>query len=53
MAKDYLAVQASTVSVEELFSSGVDIVVPNRNRLNEQSIMKLMCLKYWGKNRGH
>ncbi|KAJ3121042.1 UV excision repair protein RAD23 B [Nowakowskiella sp. JEL0407] len=51
IAKDYLAAQASSAPCEELFSSGVDLVVPNRSRLSDKSITKVMSLKYWMKQR--
>ena len=49
MAKDYLAVQASTVPCEQIFSSGVDLVTPNRNQLISNSIIECLSLKYWMK----
>jgi hypothetical protein len=49
IARDYLAAPASSVPCEEAFSSGVDLVTPNRNRLSEESIEAAMCLKYWMK----
>jgi hypothetical protein len=47
MAKDYLAVQATSVACEQLFSGGVDLVTPDRNRLNEDTITECMSLKKW------
>ena len=47
MAKDYLAVQASSVACEELFSSGVDLVTADRSSLAPTKISEAMCLKYW------
>jgi hypothetical protein len=51
MARDYLSVQATSVPCEELFSSGVDLVTPDRNRLKEDSITACMSLKYWLKQK--
>lgn len=33
MARDFLPIQSSSVAVERDFSSGVDVVTPNRHRL--------------------
>ena len=49
IARDYLAGQATSVPVEEVFSSGSDVVSPDRNRLNSLTITQCMCLKYWSK----
>jgi hypothetical protein len=46
MAKDYLSAQSSSVASEELFSSGTDLVVPDRNRLAPETISQCMLLKY-------
>jgi hypothetical protein len=46
MAQDYLAVPASSVPCEEVFSSGVDLVTANRNRLEPDTIEMSTCLKY-------
>jgi hypothetical protein len=34
MAKDFFAIQASNVAVEEVFSAGVDVAIANWNRLS-------------------
>ncbi len=47
MARDYLAVQASSVPCERLFSVAGHIVRAKRGRLTGSTIMKLLCLKYW------
>lgn len=46
MAKDYLTVQASSVSAERAFSSGVDLVTPNRTRLSGKTIEMTQFLKH-------
>lgn len=45
MARDYFAVQSSSVSVERDFSDGVDLVTPTRCSLHAQTIRACMCLK--------
>jgi len=50
MAKDYLAVQASSVACEEIFSCGVALVTADRSSLAPTTISKATCLKYWIKN---
>jgi len=47
MAMDFLAIQASSVPCERVFSRGREVVTPNRGRLNEESIAKQLALKYW------
>ena len=46
MARDYLAVPATGTVVEELFSGGVDVVLPGRCRLLPEFITSSMFLKY-------
>lgn len=50
MARDYLAVQSASVSVERDFSGGADLVTPTRCSLHAQTIRACMCLKSWLKN---
>lgn len=50
MARDFLAVQSSSVSVERDFSDGVDLVTPTRCSLQAQTIRSCMCLKSWFKS---
>lgn len=50
MARDYLAVQSSSVSVERDFSDGVDLVTATRCSLHAQTIRSCMCLKSWYKS---
>ncbi len=47
MARDYLAGQASSVAIEEVFSSGADTTTSDRSRLSGHSIRECLCLKYW------
>lgn len=47
MARDYLAVQSSSVSVERDFSGGVDLVTATRCSLRAQTIRACMCLNSW------
>jgi hypothetical protein len=49
MARDYLAIPASSVPVERIFSGGTDLITPTRCRLSEDTIKYCMCLKSWWK----
>jgi hypothetical protein len=46
MAKDYLTVQASSVPSERAFSSGTDLVTPNRCRMGGNVIEMTQFLKF-------
>jgi hypothetical protein len=46
MAKDYLTVQASSVPFERAFSSGVDLVTPDRCSLTGETIEQAQFLKF-------
>ena len=45
MAKDYLTVQASSVSAKRAFSSGADLVTPERCSLSGVTIEMTQFLK--------
>lgn len=47
MARDFLAVPASTVASESAFSSSGRLVSPHRNRLHPKTIEALMCAQSW------
>jgi hypothetical protein len=47
IAKDFLSIQSSSVSSEQLFSSSKLVITDRRNKLNEDTIQYLMCLKSW------
>lgn len=53
MARDYLAIPATSSPVERAFSKGRDLVSFRRNALNAETIRACMCLKYWWKNNGN
>jgi hypothetical protein len=46
MAKDYLTVQASSVPSERAFSTGVDLVTPDRCSLTGETIEKAQFLTF-------
>ena len=46
MAKDYLTIQASSVSSERAFSSGTDLVTADRCSLGGKVIEKIQFLKF-------
>jgi len=48
IARDYLAIPATSAPSECVFSQGSDVVTKKRNRLTGDSIRMIMCLKAWG-----
>ena len=48
IARDYLAIPATSAPSERVFSSGGDIVTQKRNRLTRNSVRMIVCLKAWG-----
>ncbi|KIO15967.1 hypothetical protein M407DRAFT_86587, partial [Tulasnella calospora MUT 4182] len=49
MAKDFLAIPASSVSVERLFSSARHLCTDARSSLQARTITEAMCSKQWMK----
>jgi ribosomal protein S27E len=49
MARDYLAIPATSVPVERVFSNGTDLVQPKRGSLSAATIKTCMCLNGWMK----
>jgi hypothetical protein len=47
VAKDYLAIPASSVASERVFSQAADICTSDRNRLDPDTVSDAMCLKMW------
>ncbi len=47
MAKDYLAIMATSVSIESIFSEFGNIITKNRNALSDKIAIKTMLLKNW------
>jgi hAT family C-terminal dimerisation region len=47
IARDYLAIPATSASVERAFSCGADIVDDKRGALNGDTIKACLCLKSW------
>ena len=47
MARDYLAIPASSVPSEQVFSRAGDIISKKRNHLEGVTIAVLMCLQSW------
>jgi len=47
MAKDYLAIPATSVQSEESFSAGKNLITDKRNRLAGKMVRICMCLKSW------
>lgn len=47
MARDYLAVPATSCSSERLFSAAGNVISEKRSRLNADTLRALLCLKNW------
>jgi hypothetical protein len=48
MARDFLAIVASSSPSERLFSIGGDLITKKRNRLSGRRIRQILCLRAWG-----
>jgi hypothetical protein len=51
MARDILAIPASTVASESVFSGGKKIINEYRSRLSSDTVEALMCLQDWLRGR--
>ncbi|KFX93411.1 hypothetical protein O988_06834 [Pseudogymnoascus sp. VKM F-3808] len=49
IARDHLAIPATSAASERVFSNGSDIITKKRNRLSPPTIRYLLCLRNWGK----
>jgi hypothetical protein len=47
LAKQYLAIPATSTPCERIFSSGKQIMGPNRHNLNPETFHMLICLRSW------
>ena len=48
MARDHLAVPATSAASERVFSNGGDIITKKRNKLGGKNTRYLLCLRSWG-----
>jgi hypothetical protein len=48
IARDHLAIPATSAPSERVFSAGSDIVTKKRNRLAPGTVRELLCLRDWG-----
>ena len=48
VARDHLAIPATSAASERVFSNGSDIITKKRNRLSPSTIRYLLCLWDWG-----
>jgi hypothetical protein len=48
MARDHLAIPATSAASESVFSIGGDIITKKRNRLGAGNTRRLLCLRDWG-----
>lgn len=48
IARDHLAIPATSAASESVFSHGGDIVTEKRNRLGACNTRRLLCLRDWG-----
>jgi hypothetical protein len=49
IARNHLAIPATSAASERVFSNGSDIITKKRNRLSPPTIRYLLCLRNWGK----
>ena len=47
IARDYLAIPATSAPCERAFSCGADLITKKRGSLNEDTIQVCVCLKSW------
>jgi hypothetical protein len=47
MARDFLAISATSTPSERLFSSSGNMITDKRNRLASKTIRAAQCLKSW------
>jgi hAT family C-terminal dimerisation region len=47
MARDYLAIPATSAPAERIFSSAADLITPDRASMTSETINAVMCLKHW------
>jgi len=47
MARDYLAIPATSAPAERIFSSAADVITPDRASLAPETVRAIMCLKHW------
>ncbi|EXX73614.1 hypothetical protein RirG_058780 [Rhizophagus irregularis DAOM 197198w] len=50
MAKDYLAIQSTSVACEQAFSVAGNTITKVRNRLCPETARALLCTKSWVEN---
>ena len=48
IARDHLAIPATSAASESVFSIGGDIITKKRNRLGAGNTRRLLCLRDWG-----
>ncbi|KFY94740.1 hypothetical protein V498_03750, partial [Pseudogymnoascus sp. VKM F-4517 (FW-2822)] len=48
IARDHLAIPATSAPSERVFSNGADILTKKRNRLSPETLRYLLCLRDWG-----
>ena len=48
IARDHLAIPATSAASKSVFSVGSDIITKKRNRLGAGNTRRLLCLRDWG-----
>jgi hypothetical protein len=48
MARDFLAIPATSAPSERVFSRGTDLTTKERNRINGETTRWVLCLRDWG-----
>jgi hypothetical protein len=47
LARQYLAISATSASSERIFSQASNIITKKRNKLSKDTFKMIMCLKNW------
>jgi hAT family protein len=47
IARDYLAIPATSASAERVFSAAADLITKKRGSLNDETIQACMCMHSW------
>lgn len=48
IARDYLAIRATSAASERVFSNGTDVLTKKRNKMATGTLRYVLCLRNWG-----